>query len=292
MEAPGTIARLAAKELGRAAFNRQFYLSSRPVVISDGASAWPAVHKWSPAHLRATLGRRPVYVKSNEAGVFDENEAATTGRVDISKRPFSEAVDLLLAARGRKYYIQQRSIAREFPELVPDLIKPLWMDAIKVHLVTNIWFGSAGCKTPLHYDRSHNFLGQVYGRKRIILFPPSCSRYLYAASDKRLPHVSRLNVFTPDVAAFPEFARAQRHGVDFTISPGDLLYIPQGWWHAVESLDVSISVNSWWIGLTAFGAWVARNLPTSSGRQKIYSMWRERQPLRAASTLSAPPSST
>ena len=28
--------------------------------------------------------------------------------------------------------------------------------------------------------------------------------------------------------------------------PGDVLFIPAKWWHAVRSLDTSISVNAWW----------------------------------------------
>ena len=29
------------------------------------------------------------------------------------------------------------------------------------------------------------------------------------------------------------------------LNPGDVLYVPHNWWHYVESLTNSISINSW-----------------------------------------------
>ena len=34
--------------------------------------------------------------------------------------------------------------------------------------------------------------------------------------------------------------------VDCILEPGDLLYIPIGWWHYVRGLSVSFSVSFWW----------------------------------------------
>jgi lysine-specific demethylase 8 len=43
---------------------------------------------------------------------------------------------------------------------------------------------------------------------------------------------------------FSEFQTVPVHVAD--LEPGDALYIPAKWWHQVESLDLSASVNSWW----------------------------------------------
>ena len=34
--------------------------------------------------------------------------------------------------------------------------------------------------------------------------------------------------------------------LDCILQPGDMLYIPAGWWHYVRSLNTSASVNFWW----------------------------------------------
>lgn len=35
---------------------------------------------------------------------------------------------------------------------------------------------------------------------------------------------------------------------DCVLGPGQVLYIPIGWWHYVRSLSVSFSVSFWWNG--------------------------------------------
>ena len=30
-----------------------------------------------------------------------------------------------------------------------------------------------------------------------------------------------------------------------TLDPGDVLFVPKKWWHYVQSLDTSISINTW-----------------------------------------------
>merc|ERR1719171_3281927 len=44
-----------------------------------------------------------------------------------------------------------------------------------------------------------------------------------------------VDVHHPDLAAFPEFKKAE--GFEVTLEPGDLLFFPSMWWHAVENLE-------------------------------------------------------
>ncbi|XP_062592380.1 HSPB1-associated protein 1-like isoform X2 [Saccostrea cucullata] len=111
---------------------------------------------------------------------------------------------------------------------------------------STIWIGTEGCYTNCHYDTyGFNLVAQIQGRKRWILFPPWESFYLYPT---RIPYeessvFSEVNVKNPDYQHHPEFKKACPYIV--TLEPGQVLYVPRHWWHYVESLEDSISVNTW-----------------------------------------------
>ena len=52
------------------------------------------------------------------------------------------------------------------------------------------------------------------------------------------------DIHNPDQRRYPLYHRAEY--VDFTLSPGQALYIPALWLHSVLSEDISISVNVFW----------------------------------------------
>jgi hypothetical protein len=147
---------------------------------------------------------------------------------------------------GCRYYLLNRDIRERFPELLRDIETPHVLDATKRLVAINLWVGGAGTKSALHYDSMDNLLVQVQGRKRVMLFPPGEAENLYPALRDEYPHISRANVFACDDGRFPLLAKARRHTGEMTLMPGSALYLPPFWWHAVESLDPSSSVNFWW----------------------------------------------
>jgi hypothetical protein len=51
----------------------------------------------------------------------------------------------------------------------------------------------------------------------------------------------------PDLASFPRFEEAWSTAQRATLNPGDAIYIPFHWWHAVDSLAaINFFVNYWW----------------------------------------------
>ncbi|CAH1238274.1 KDM8 [Branchiostoma lanceolatum] len=111
-----------------------------------------------------------------------------------------------------------------------------------------LWLGSAGNITPLHYDRNHGLLSQIVGCKELVLFSHEDTNNLYpysSLSDRS--HTSRVNLRTTDreeIERFPRVAEAQRYHC--VLKPGELLYIPPFWWHDVTSLDPCVSVTLPW----------------------------------------------
>ncbi|XP_058792289.1 HSPB1-associated protein 1 isoform X2 [Phymastichus coffea] len=85
---------------------------------------------------------------------------------------------------------------------------------------STIWVGSKGAHTNCHQDTyGCNLVAQTHGRKLWLLFSPKCTSFMQPT---RIPYE------------------------ESTIyKPRDVLFIPKGWWHYVESLDTSLSVNIW-----------------------------------------------
>lgn len=115
----------------------------------------------------------------------------------------------------------------------------------------NVWFGTHGTVTALHYDSYDNFLSQAVGWKYVRLYAPKETDKLYPVAVAKSgrsgiaaqQNISRVHVGAPDDAQFPLFSTAEYQ--ETVLAPGDILYIPTGWWHYVESLSPSVSINFW-----------------------------------------------
>lgn len=109
---------------------------------------------------------------------------------------------------------------------------------------TALWLGPRGSTTGLHCDPDGvNLLCLLHGRKVFHIFPPSETPLL--AMSRRFDSGARssaIDLFADDVETrFPQLSRAKRMRVE--MEPGDILYVPRWWWHAVENLDVTVAVS-------------------------------------------------
>jgi hypothetical protein len=105
------------------------------------------------------------------------------------------------------------------------------------------WLGPAGTVTPLHADYDDNLFVQIWGSKRIFLAPPHHDEFLYPREANALLFGSPFDPEAPDFDKFP-LAR-QAATIECIVQPGDMLYVPAGWYHQVRSLSFSLSANRW-----------------------------------------------
>ena len=100
-----------------------------------------------------------------------------------------------------------------------------------------LFISPRGARTSLHVDPwgSCAVLCQLYGCKRWYLYSPDQAEYL--RNDSGVVDVTR-----PDHEKFPAFARAQLTAT-CTLKPGEVIYIPHGWYHQVECDSDSISLT-------------------------------------------------
>lgn len=221
-------------------FFERYYLRHRPVLIRGGLAGAPAVRTWTPDTLAERFGSERIEITARRDADpdYEINFRATTTSItlrELADRLRTEPAgnDFYLVARNDFFRNPAfRPLRREIgaPADIVDAESPL-SGAVK------LWIGPAGTLTPLHFDQHSILFAQIHGRKRFRLVPPFDAPKLYL----RRSFYSAVDPEAPDLARFPRFAEAWMAEVD--VSPGDLLFLPAGWFHGVRSLDVSISAT-------------------------------------------------
>jgi hypothetical protein len=105
------------------------------------------------------------------------------------------------------------------------------------------WLGPAGTVTPLHCDYDDNIFAQIWGTKRIFLSPPHHDKFLYTSEANAILFGSPFDPEAPNFEKFPLARQATM--IECIVNPGDLLYVPAGWYHQVRALTFSLSSNRW-----------------------------------------------
>ena len=110
------------------------------------------------------------------------------------------------------------------------------------------WIGTGRQFVSLHNDPQRNIIAVFTGRKRVIMFPPEELPNLYPAPfDVRVGGViqSLVNAYDPDLEKFPAFKKALERVQVAVVNPGEFLYMPPLWWHAVEGEGFNVGLNCW-----------------------------------------------
>lgn len=112
----------------------------------------------------------------------------------------------------------------------------------------NLWMSIEASRTGIHYDAYRNILLVLNGKKTVKLYPPSQAKYLYprpvySASANH----STVNLARPDLISHPDFIHAQP--TTLTAAAGDAIFIPEGWWHQVDSDPFTVAINFWFEGI-------------------------------------------
>jgi hypothetical protein len=228
----------------RREFEERFLFPQRPVIISGAMEGWPARERWTNNYLTEKVGARTVrpYKHKDHQFLYDPKKWVT----DTPPMKLAEYIDLLAggAISDGNLYCGILPIRTTLPELWPDVRFPRFVDEDK-YTAVNLWLGPGNNFTPLHFDANNNFLAQIRGRKQVILCPPREIARLYPFPFSYAANAfSQVNVLSPDLTRFPAWAHADRALLE--LGPGDMLFIPLYWWHAVWGIDQNMSINYWW----------------------------------------------
>eukprot|EP00658_Telonema_sp_P-2_P060394 TRINITY_DN49319_c0_g1_i1.p1 TRINITY_DN49319_c0_g1~~TRINITY_DN49319_c0_g1_i1.p1 ORF type:complete len:276 (+),score=41.01 TRINITY_DN49319_c0_g1_i1:188-1015(+) len=211
---------------------------------------------WNPEMLAGRIGSEVVEVAE---GVEEGSGATQKRQVEFDK--FCSAVADPDTPPGGLYLKQASMMFERCPDLWSALatVRNLLPGEFKTPF---FWMGSAGCVTGLHSDDENNVLAQIWGRKIVLLFPPSQIGALYP-NDKYDSGTTccDLDPIAPDLERHPNAGglfRGEERYFEAVLDPGDVLYCPKGWFHHVRCAEPSISVN---IFVSTWREWVWWGLP-------------------------------
>ncbi|XP_013116105.2 bifunctional peptidase and (3S)-lysyl hydroxylase Jmjd7 isoform X1 [Stomoxys calcitrans] len=195
-------------------------------------------------------------------------------------------LDHLDDAMGAVYYIQKQNsnLSLDFPELTEDIDTSLLDFAQhcfnKPPDAVNFWMGDEKAITSMHKDPYDNLYCVISGHKDFILFPPHClpwipkrlySTGVYKRNDETkkyyiepllqthynenndvisygpeplLTEWISIDPLSPDLEKYPQYSKIQPLHV--RVNAGDLLFLPNYWYHHVRQSHKCIAVNFWY----------------------------------------------
>lgn len=232
--------------------------AEQPAVLRGIGAHWSAVHasqrsveeglayllSFGPLHpVNALIGAPEI------EGRFFYNSDYSDFNFTRGEVPLEMFFERLLRDRDAERPFALAVQSEIVPDLLPGFTQTHATGLLDPSIQPRIWMGNRIRVAP-HFDLKENIGVVVMGTRRFTLFPPEQLPNLYMGPLELTPAgtpVSIVDIANPDLDRFPLYAEAAKHAQVATLEPGDGIYIPFHWWHAVDSLGtVNAFVNYWW----------------------------------------------
>jgi hypothetical protein len=237
-------------ELDTATFVRDHLGPGRPLIVRGALDDSPWAPPWDLSTLAERFGDRPVTLTGSRFSIT----RITTLRKYIERHTGDQVTDEPPYVR---WFVRQDTGRRPwaddvFGQLADDWVVPEWLpDRDYVFPPTTgtvevarhpfpakgLFICGRGGRTRMHSDpwATDACLCQLTGRKRLIMYPPGVNGVEVAGGT--LISGSGLNEIED-----PRWGDVKPE-IDEVLEPGDILYIPAGWYHTAVALDDSVSIT-------------------------------------------------
>ena len=242
-----------AECVGRTEFDQRYRHINQPVVFRGAANDWPAVQQWDLKTLQAKLGANEVDLEVGELfSRIDVDQQGNLGSGERLRLSISDFVSAIETAEAKQtplpLYLTEWKIFETAPELRSDL-SGRYSDLFDRRFCAPMkcYVGTSGAFTPLHFDYAPNFTVQIFGHKRWTFHLPKSRQDILAyPAWSPMAHFSEVN----DKARTQLFEenRDPSRFISYQVEagPGDIVYVPEYWWHYVDTLDTSLSLHFFW----------------------------------------------
>ncbi|CAE8742131.1 unnamed protein product [Polarella glacialis] len=226
--------RVDARGLSAEEFVRRFEQTSTPVILKGAAERWPAMKSWSQESLVKRFGKVQFACGACDWPLDEFYAYARSNIDDVPQFIFD------------KYFV------RRAPELleeydVPDVFKGRDLfDLVGTGRPDFRWLligdRRSGSKWHLDPNKTSAWNAVVKGRKHWLMLPPGCPPPGVHPTKDGSEVTQPLSLIEWFVNFYSELKRMARENPAFelkegTCGPGEVVFVPCGWWHCVLNLD-------------------------------------------------------
>ena len=272
------IERISAKDVSVEEFIERFERPCRPCVITDAMEGWAANGEWTYDKLRARFGRHKFKVGSDDDGyavrlkfnhihhyVNDPAHMRDDSPLYIFDGSFGDK-------EGSQPLLKDYDVPKYFKE---DLFRHVGEKRRPPYRWVVIGPPRSGSSVHVDPLATSAWNALISGHKRWALYPPNAGLTKPDLKPKgigldgesvtwfqRMYPKTRGKEWT-EVRGFPK-------PMDCVQKPGEIMYVPDGWWHAVLNLDHTVAVTQNVVTTARFPkAWRM----TKRGRPKMSAQW-------------------
>lgn len=220
--------------LSPVSFRETYELPGQPVIISDGAAAWPAKDRWTRSYLLKAFHTKQVVV----------------GEMNMTLQTYLSYLDTM--RDEMPLYLFDKGFADKAPSLRRDIEVPAcFEDDLFSVLGTDrpdhswlIW-GPARSGSTFHKDPNGTSAWNAVtsGSKKWILYPPHILPPGVHASPDGADVVSPVSLVEWFLKFYDQTHQGHSRPVEGIVRAGEVLFVPQGWWHLAMNLEETVAVT-------------------------------------------------
>lgn len=223
------------KTITKADFIKNYFKPQIPVVIERFIENWPAYKKWNLDYIKDIAGDKTVPLYDDRPVDYKDgfNQPHT-------KMKMSDYIDLL-KREPTKFRIFLWNVLKEVPQLQKDFKLPDFGLRLMKGMPM-LFFGGTNAHTFMHYDidLANIFHFHFEGKKQVILFNQKQNKHLY-----KVPHSlivrEDIDFSNPDFKKWPALQNAK--GWECELNHGEVLYMPEGYWHYMRYITPGFSMS-------------------------------------------------
>ena len=223
------------EKLTKEEFIKNYYKLQKPVVITNQIEDWPAFTKWNFEYLKEVAGDKKV-------PLYDSRKTDYTKKVNEPDFTMTMSEYIAILKKGpTDLRIFLYNLLKDVPIMKLDMKWP----KLGIKLLKNlplVFFGGEGAKVFMHYDIDfpNIFHFHFEGIKECVLVDPKETKFMY-----RLPYSwicnEDIDFDNPDFEKFPALKYVKPYITN--LKHGEMLYMPEGWWHYMKYLTPGFSLS-------------------------------------------------